>query len=91
MVTNKNSKKLHANLNKCQVENCSTLLGVSGQLPPEEICSPVRVGIWVKVRVNLGLGGNQAIAPEENFPLVRLSVWVRVSFEVGREGNFPWG
>ena len=27
MVTKKNSKKLHTNLNKCQGENCPTLSG----------------------------------------------------------------
>ena len=27
MVTKKNSKKLHTNLNKCQVENCPALPG----------------------------------------------------------------
>ena len=27
MITKKNSKKLHTNLNQCQVENCPTLPG----------------------------------------------------------------
>ena len=39
---------------------------VSEQLPPEENFPPVRVAVWVKVRVSLGLGGNQTIAPEDN-------------------------
>ena len=58
---------------------------VSEQLPPEENCPPVRVGVWVKVRVSLGLGGNQTIAPEDNQPPVRVRVWLRVSFAVGRQ------
>ena len=51
---------------------------VSGQLPPEENCSPVRVGVWVKVRVNFTVGGNQTIAPDENCPPVRVRGCVRV-------------
>ena len=61
---------------------------VSGQLPPEENCPPVRVRVSVKVRVSFrveGGGGNQTIAPEKNWPLVRVRVWVRVIFEVGRK------
>ena len=36
---------------------------VSVQLPP------VRVGVWVKVRVSFRVRGNQAIVPETNCPL----------------------
>ena len=46
-------------------------------------CSPVRVGVSVKVGIVLGLGGNQTIAPEEKCPLVRVRVWVSVSFWAG--------
>ena len=44
---------------------------------------PVRVGVWVKVRVSFRVEGNQTIASEENCTLVRVWVWVRVSFGVG--------
>ena len=64
---------------------------LSGELPPEENCPPVRVGVWIKVRVSFRVGGNQTIAPKENSPpppsAVRVRVWLRVSFWV--EGNFP--
>ena len=40
----------------------------SGQLPHEENCPPVRVGVWVKVRVSFRIGGNQTITPKENCP-----------------------
>ena len=30
---------------------------VSRQLPPEENCSPVRLGVWAKVRVSFRVGG----------------------------------
>ena len=56
---------------------------VSGQLPPEENCPLLRVGVWVKVRVN------QTSAHEENCPPVRVRVSVRANFEVG--GNFVLG
>ena len=67
---------------------------VFGQLPPEENCSPVRVGVWVKVRFSFRVGGleqlgSRTIAPEENCPLVRVRACLRVSFAVG--GNFPRG
>ena len=32
---------------------------VSGQLPPEENCLPVRVGVLVKARVIFRVGGGQ--------------------------------
>ena len=54
---------------------------VSGQLPPEENCPPVRAGFSVKVRVSFRVGGNQTIAPQINCTLVRVRVWV--SFGVG--------
>ena len=55
---------------------------VCGQLSPEENCRPVRVVVWVKVRVSFRVEDKQTIAPEENCPPVRVRVWVRVSFEV---------
>ena len=63
--------------------------GISRQLPPEENCTPCRVGGPVKVRVRFRVGGNQTIATEKNWPLVRVRGWVKVSFGVG--GNFPRG
>ena len=41
---------------------------VSGQLPPEENCPLVRIGVWVKIRVTfrgkLFLEGNCLVAPQ---------------------------
>ena len=45
------------------LDNCS----------PRKIALPVRVGVWVKVRVSFRVGDNQRIVPEENCPLVRVS------------------
>ena len=45
-----------------------TIKTVSGQLPPKRNCLPVRVGVWIKVRVGFGVGGNQTIAPREMAP-----------------------
>ena len=58
-------------------------------MPPEGNCSPVRVGVSVKVRVSFRVGVNQTIAPEENCPLFRVRVWIRISFDVG--GQFSLG
>ena len=58
-------------------------------MPPKENCPPIRVGIWIKVRVNFRVGGNHTIAAKGNCPLVRVRVWVRVSFGVG--GQFSSG
>ena len=44
------------------------------QLPPEKNCSPVGVGIWVKVRVSFRAGGNQTIVPEVNCATLRVRV-----------------
>ena len=58
---------------------------VYGQLPLEENCLPVRVGVLVKVRVNFRVGGEEQ---PDNCPgdkLVRLRVWARVSFRVWRQ------
>ena len=52
----------------------STYIGtVSGQFLFKENCLPVRVGVWVKVRVGFRVGGNQRIAPP-----VSVRVWLRV-------------
>ena len=56
---------------------------VSGQLPPEKNCPPVRFGVSLKFRVNFRVWGQP-----DNCPLVR--AWVRVSFGVG-EGQFSSG
>ena len=58
-------------------------VSVSGQLLPEENWPPIRVGVWVKVRVSFRVGGNQTIASEENCPAARVTVWVKISFGVG--------
>ena len=58
---------------------------VSRQLPHNENCPLVRVGIWVKVRVSFSVGGEQTIASEKIFPTVRVRVWLRVSFGIGRQ------
>ena len=63
---------------------------ISGQLPPEENCPPVRVGVLVKARVIFRVGGgNETSVPEENCLLVRVRVWVRASFGAG--GQFSSG
>ena len=55
--------------------NC--IFTVSGQLPPplpRKIAPPVRVGVWVKVGLVLGLGDNSgAIALEPFFTFVLLN------------------
>ena len=53
----------------------------------QTIAPRLGLGFQSRLRLVLGLGGNQTIAPEENCSLVR--VWVKVSFGVG--GNFPRG
>ena len=40
------------------------------QLPPVENCPPVRVGVWVKVRVSFRVGGN--------FPRGQLYYWINL-------------
>ena len=65
-----------------------TIKTVSGQLPPKKNCPPVRVGVWIKVRVGFGVGGNQTIAPREIAP-GWIRVWLRISFGVA--GNFLRG
>ena len=57
---------------------------VSGQLPPEENCPPpVKVRVWIKVKVSFRVGNNQTIAPAENLP--------RLGIVLGLGANFPWG
>ena len=46
--------------------------------------TPVRVGVWVKVRVSFSVGSNKTIAPA-----ARVRVWLGVSFGVG--GQFFLG
>ena len=36
------------------------------KISPEENCPPVRVGVWVTVRLIFRVGGNQTIASEEH-------------------------
>ena len=50
---------------------------------PEKNCTPVRVGVWVKVRVSFRDGGQPDYCPEENYHPVRVKVWFRVNFGVG--------
>ena len=62
---------------------------VSGQLPPDENCPPVRVGVWVKVRVTFRVGGQPDNCSRRKLPPVRFRVSVRVNFGVG--GKFSLG
>ena len=39
---------------------------VSRQVPPEENCPPVSVGVWVKFRVTFRVGGQPDNCPEKN-------------------------
>ena len=57
-------------------------------IAPEENCPQLGLGFGSRLRLVLGLGGNQTIAPKENWPPVR--VWVRVSFGV-EGGQFSSG
>ena len=41
---------------------------VSGQLPPEENCPAVRIGVWVKVKVSFRVGGKPDNCPREKQP-----------------------
>ena len=53
-------------------------------------CPPVRVGVWIKVRVSFRVGGQPDNWPREKLPPeVRVGVWPRVSFGVG--GQFSSG
>ena len=54
----------------------SSKIKVSGQLPLKENCLPVRVGVWVKVRISFGVGCNQTIALEEKCPQLVLGAIV---------------
>ena len=38
---------------------------VSGQLSPEENCPPVRIRVWVKVKVSFRVGGEPDNCPRE--------------------------
>ena len=42
------------------------------KIDPDENCPLVRLGVSIRLRVSLRVGGNQTIAPEENCPLVRV-------------------
>ena len=60
--------------------------------PPRKIAPPVRVVVWIKVRVSFRVrGGGSCLASEENYPLVR--VRFGLGFVLGLEGggNFPRG
>ena len=63
----------------------------SGQLPLEKNGSPVRVGVWIKVRISFMVGeeggSNQTIAPEENCPQLGLGF----GLVLGLGDNFPRG
>ena len=41
---------------------------VSGQLPPEENCPAVRIGVWIKVKVSFRVGGKPDNCPREKQP-----------------------
>ena len=64
---------------------------VYGQLPLEENCLPVRVGVLVKVRLILGLGGGAT----RQLPRRQIDPWLGLGFGLGLVlgfgGNFPRG
>ena len=41
---------------------------VFGQLTPEVNCPPLRVGVWVKVRASVRVGGQPDICPRGKLP-----------------------
>ena len=41
---------------------------VSGQLPPDENCPPIRVGVWVKVRASFRVWGQPDYCPRGKLP-----------------------
>ena len=41
---------------------------------------PVRVGVWVKMRVSFKVGGQPDYCPREKSPPVRGRLWLRVNF-----------
>ena len=55
--------------------------------PHEKNCPPIRIGVWVKVRVSFRVGRQPGNCPRGKLPPVGVRVLVRISFEV--EGNFP--
>ena len=61
------------------------MLLVSGQLPPEEYCPPVRVRVWVKVRVIFRVGSNHAIATSKVAP--RLGLGFGLELVLGLRGG----
>ena len=65
-------------INSIAKNGIRTIVSLRKIAPP-----PVRVGVWVKVRVSFRVGGNQKIAPKENGSPVRVRVWFRFSFAVG--------
>ena len=61
------------------------LLSVSGQLNPEEKFPPVRIGVWVKVRVRFRVGGQPDNCPRDNSARLGLGL----GFVLGLGGNGP--
>ena len=56
-----------------------TIISASGQLLPEEKCPPVRVGVWVKVRISFRVGGQP-----DNYPRWKLlPPWLGLEFMLG--------
>ena len=64
-----------AQLKELRNYNRKLFLLVYGKLLPEENCPSVRVGVWVKVRVSFGVGGQP-----DNCPRGKMSP---VSYGVG--------
>ena len=62
---------------------------VSGQLPPDENCPPVRVGVWVKVRVTFRGGGQPDNCSRRKLP-PQLGLEFRLGLILELVGNFPW-
>ena len=56
----------------------------------KENCSPVRVGVSVKVTVSFRVGKQPDNCSEENCTLVRVRIWVSVNFgTIFLGGNCP--
>ena len=65
---------------------------VSGQLPPDENCPQVRVGVWVKVRVTFRVGGQPDNCPRRKLlPPPRLGLEFWLGLILGMVGNFTRG
>ena len=60
------------------------------KIAPEENCLPVRVGVWVTVRISFTAGGATRQLPRRNID-PRLGLEVGLGLVLGLGGNFPRG